>query len=299
MRWAFIVQENNSKMTIRKRNGFKLQLLLTRLSEVRTLNADGSMSISGLGILDDYKSYLRTAITANGKSDAFMREVISKAIRQDKELTEDSFVRLCNRIASTMEQMDRKSYKVLFPVWGSKGLVSGRRKWGDVSVSFDISQATPFARRASKDRAEQLRKRENNTSKVMKNLQDLPLASCSVEAVSVHDAFEKAEEAISKEIGLYSLVSSRGKFITTSEPDTPINTILLAPHMTVHDASGAISADIYWYNRWADNLTEKTRKHEDVERIKKQVEGVRRRIRKLPWREQAELALALLIVTEN
>ncbi|WP_299971785.1 hypothetical protein [uncultured Roseobacter sp.] len=279
-------------MAIRKRKNFNLQLLLTRLSNVRTLNADGSMSISGFGVLDDYESYLRTAVIANGKSDAFMREVVSKAIRQEQNLTEDSFVKHCNRIANRMEQMDRKSYKVLFPVWGSRGLISGRRKWGDVSVSFDISQATPFARRASKDRAEQLRKRDNNTSKVMHDLQDLPLASCSVDAVSVHDAFEKAEEAISKEIGLYSLISSRGKFVMTSEPDKPINTILLAPHMTVHDASGAISADIYWYNRWADHLTEKTRKPEDVARIKQQVKSVRLRLRKLPWREKAELALA-------
>jgi len=250
------------------------------------------MSMSGFGVLDDYESYLRTAIIANGKSDAFMRKVVSKAIRQEQDLTEDSFVKHCNRIASTMEQMDRRSYKVLFPVWGSRGLISGKRKWGDVSVTFDISQSTPFAQRASKDRAEQLRKRENNTSKVMNDLQDLPLASCSVDAVDVHDAFEKAEEAISKEIGLYSLISSRGKFIFTSEPDKPINTILLAPHMTVHDGSGALSADIYWYNRWAEHLTEKTRKPEDVERIKQQVERVRLRLRKLPWRESAELSLA-------
>jgi len=284
-------------MAISKRNGFDLQLLLTMLSKIRTLNADGSMSMSrsmsdSFGVLDDYKGYLRTAIIAKGKSDAFMREVISKAIRQEQDLTEDSFVKHCNRIASTMEQMGRKGYKVLFPVWGSRGLVSGRRKWGDVSLSFDINQATPFARRAIKDRVEQLRKRENNTSKVMNDFQDLPLASCSVDAVSVHDAFEKAEEAISKEIGLYSLLSSRGKFIVTSEPDKPINTILLAPHMTVHDASGAISDDIYWYNLWADHLTEETRKPTDIERIKQQVESVRLRLRKLPWREKAELALA-------
>lgn len=288
----FITQDKTSEMAIRKRKDFNLQLLLTKLSKVRTLRPDGSIELPGFGVLDDYESFLRTAIIAQGKSDAFMRRVVRAAIRQEQDLTEDSFLRHCNRIANTMEKTDRKRYKVLFPVWGSSGLVSGRRKWGDVSVCFDISQDTPFARRASKDRMEQLRQRENNTSKVMRDLQGLPLASCLVEAVSVHDAFEKAEEAISKEIGLYSLALSRHKFIFANGPNKPINTILLAPHMTVHDASGAISADIYWYNRWADHLTAKTRKPEDVERIKQQVEGVRRRIRKLPWREKAELALA-------
>lgn len=292
MREAFNKQDITSEMTIQKRKGFNLQLLLTGLSEVRTLNADGSIRLSGLGVLDDYESYLRTAIFAKGKSDAFMRKVVSEAIRQEQDLTEGSFINHCNRIASTMEQMDRKKYKVLFPVWGSGDLLHGRRKWGDVSVSFDISQTTPFARRARKDRAEQLHKHKNNILKMMADLQDLPLACCSVNAVNIHDAFEKAEEAISKEIGLYSLVSSRGQFIVTSDPDKPINTILLAPHMTVHDASGAISADIFWHNRWADHLVEKEREAEHVERIKRQVESVRRRLRKLPWRDKAELALA-------
>ena len=92
-------------MAIRKRNGFNLQLMLTRLSKVRTLNADGSMKVSGLGVLDDCESYLRTAIIAKGKSDAFMRRVVSKAIQQEQDLTEESFVKHCNRIASKMEQL--------------------------------------------------------------------------------------------------------------------------------------------------------------------------------------------------
>ena len=289
---TFITQYISSEMAISKRKGFNLQLMLTELSKVRTLNPDGSVSYWGFGVLDDYESYLRTAIIAQGKSDAFMRLVVRKAIRQEQDLSADRFVKHCNRIASIMEQNDRKRYKVIFPVWGSRGLVSGRRKWGDVSISFDISPATAFARRASRDRAEQLRKRENSTSRVMDSLQDLPLASCSVDAVDVHDAFEKAEEAISKEIGLYSLISARGQYMFTNLPDQPINTVLLAPHMTVHDHAGANSADIYWYNRWAEQLTETTRRPEDVEKIKQQVESVRRRLRKLPWREEAELALA-------
>ena len=68
----------------------------------------------------------------------------------------------------------------------------------------------------------------------IENFEGLPLALCTVKGIDLHDAFEKAEDAISKELGLYSLIASRGQFIISNEPDKPINTILLAPHMTVH-----------------------------------------------------------------
>ncbi|MEP2532163.1 hypothetical protein [Shimia sp.] len=126
----------------------------------------------------------------------------------------------------------------------------------------------------------------------MNDHHDLPIAICSVQAIDVHDAFEQAENAISKELGLFSLISSRGKFIFSTEPDKPINTTLLAPHMTVHDLAGALSFDIYWYNRWADQSPENARSQSEITKVLKQAESVRIRLRKLPWRQIAELSLA-------
>lgn len=281
-----------SKMIIRKRKGFNIGLMLARLSKVRTLNPDGSISMSGFGVLDEYESFFRTAVEAEGKTDAFVRSVVKKAAHAEQDLTEEKFIRHCNRIANSKVNNDRKKFKVVFPIWGGKGLLSGRRRWSDVSISFDVDQNSSFARRAKNDRAEQLRKRENKSSPGMNDLHDLPIAVCSVQAIDVHDAFEQAENAISKEFGLFSLISSRGKFLFSNEPDKPINTILLAPHMTVHDLTGALSFDIYWYNRWADQLTEKVRSQAEISKMQKQADNVRIRLRKLPWRQSAELTLA-------
>lgn len=278
-------------MKLNKRKGFNIELMLVRMSKARTLNPDGTISMSGLGVLDEFESYFITAIEIEGKTDAFVRSIIKKAMHAEQDLTEGKFIEHCKRIARTKINDGQRKFKVLFPIWGSIEPLAGRRRWGDASITFGIQQNSRFARRAKKDRAKQLEERKNNTSTVMDDLQNLPLALCSVEAIDVHDAFEQAENAISKELGLFSLTSSRGKFIFSSEPDKPINTILLAPHMTVHDPTGAISADIYWYNRWPSSLTRKARPDAEIKTIGSRAEKIRNRLKHLPWRDKAEMAL--------
>ena len=279
-------------MKIRVNKGFKLDLMLAKLSEERTLNSDGSVRISGFGLLDEYKSYFLTAISAEGQSHAFLRSVVGQAINAEQNLNESTFLKHCNRIANKTIRDDLRAYKVLFPVWGSRGLIAGRRKWSDVTINFDVNPDTVFARRAKRARAKQFQKLVKRKSDATKDFEDLPLAVCSVRAISPRDAFEKAENAISKELGLYSMHSGRGKFVINNGPDQPFNTVLLAPHMTVHNTTGAISTDMYWYNRWPNRLAEKHRSLEDIVKIKDFAESVRLKLRKLPWREDAEQSLA-------
>lgn len=278
-------------MKIQKRKGFNIELMLVRLAEARTINQDGSISMPGFGMLDEFESYLRTAIVIKGKTDAFVRSVIKKAIHAEQNPTEARFLEHCRRIAHTKVKQDQKTYKVLFPIWGNIEPLSGRRKWDDVSITFDISVNSRFAKKAIAQRAQQLKNRGNNATDTVVGLQSLPLAMCSVKAIDVHDAYEQAEQALSKELGLYSLTTSRGKFILTDEYDKPINTILLAPQMTVHDENGAMSADIYWFNRWPNSFTPQNRNRVEVARITKRAEYVRTRLKQLPWREEAEIAL--------
>lgn len=135
-------------MTIKKREGFNIELMLAKLSQERTVNPDGSISTPRLGNLDKYESFLRTSIIAEGKSDAFVRSIVKIAVRAEQYLTEDKFIKQCNRIANIKMRDDRKIFKVVFPVWGGKGLIYGRRKWAGISITFDISQKSPFTRRA-------------------------------------------------------------------------------------------------------------------------------------------------------
>lgn len=279
-------------MQIKKKNGFNIQMILDKLSKSRTIQSDNSIRISGFGVMEEIESFLRTAIVSEGSTDAFIRKVVKKAARAEQDLTEHTFLLHCNRISNTMLRQDQRKFKVVFPIWGCGGLLSGRRRWGNVWVAFDVKQSTSFARRAKKDREEQLRKRQSNHLRVTDDFSDLPLAVCSLQAVDVHDAFEKAEHEISKELGLYSLITSRGQSIMGTFSDKPVNTVLLAPHMTVHEPSGAIAADIYWHNSWPSQFTAKNRTDDEIKKKLQNIKMVRGRLQKLPWRGRAELALA-------
>lgn len=278
-------------MKIHKKKGFNIQPILDRLSEKRTLNPDGSIQVSGFGLLEEFESYLRTAVAFEGRSDAFARRVVKKAMNAEQRMTEQKFVQHCIRISQIESRSNLRLFKVLFPIWGSISVLSGRRRWGDVSITFDIQKNSKFARRAIADRANQLERYKQKTSLDVGDFENLPLALCSAKGIDIHDAFEQAERAISKELGLYSLISPRNQFIFSNDPDKPINTILLAPHMTAHDTAGAIASDIFWYNRWSASMTKKARSSQEVDRIVRNVDRVRSRLRKLPWREKAEEAL--------
>ena len=279
-------------MTLRVKKGFNIQPILERLSEVRTLNPDGSFTHLDYGsFLGEIESYLRTAIEFEGETDAFARRIIKKAMHAEQRMNENRFIEYCKRFSHIEVKKNQKSFKVLFPIWGSISALSGRRRWGDVSITFDIRKNSSFARKAILDRAKQSARHRGKAFIDFENLEVLPLALCSVRGIDLHDAFEKSEDAISKELGLYSLIASRGQFLISSEPDKPINNILLAPHMTVHDTTGAISSDIFWYNRWPRSMAMKERSEKELEQIVRNVDHVRGRLRSLPWKDAAENAL--------
>ena len=279
------------EIKLRKKNGFNIQLMLSALSKTRKVNPDGSLVLSRFGVLEEFERYFISAIEIDGKTDAFLKKVVEKAMNERQDLTEGDFIGACKRIALALIQKDQKEYRVLFPIWGDSQILHGRRRWGDASITFNIQRDSRFAQRALKDRAEQVESRDNSIYKTAKGMLGLPLAMCAVRGVDIFDAFEQAEAAISKELGLYSLLSSRGKPIFPTNSNQPVNTILLAPHMTIHDKSGDISTDTFWYNRWSEETRVEPRTAQTIEAIRANSEKVRLRLRKLPWRTQAELAL--------
>ena len=174
---------------------------------------------------------------------------------------------------------------------GAQHLISGRRKWDKVWIAFDVDKSSAFARKALADRITQLKTRGKNVPTVIEQVEELPWAVCSIRSINMVDAFERAEYAITKELGLYSIVTSRKKEQLSSLAERPINTMLLAPHMTVHNPSGTISNNIFWYNRWDLYLNQPGRTQDEITRIRGKFDRLRRKIRRLPWRDKAEQVL--------
>lgn len=277
-------------MKIKTRKGFNLQPVLDSLSKALE---NGDLSTGFLKFFNNsYTVYLRTALEGEGLTEAFLSQVIIKAISQTSDFTASDFLGHCNRIANEMHKERHRKFKVVFPLRGAQNLITEKRKWDNIWIDFDIVKSSKFARKAIAARTAQLKRRGDNLLPAMERTDELPWAVCSVQSINIADAFERAENAISKELGLHSLVTPRSKRIfSNSLLEPPINTILLAPYMTVHDPSGTISADMLWYNRWDSFMSPPNRTQDDIKEIRHSVEFLREKIRELPWREEAEQVL--------
>ena len=82
-------------------------------------------------------------------------------------------------------------------------LISGRRKLDNLWITFDIDKSSAFARKALAERTAQLKKRGDTLPIVIEDVEELPWAVCSIRSINMVDAFERAEYAITKELGLY------------------------------------------------------------------------------------------------
>lgn len=276
-------------MTIKTRKGFNIQPVLDLLSQSGNESDDPPR---GFGLLfSREKAYLRTAIDAKDLSDFELSRVIEKALREAPKLTQESFLKHCNLSASQIDNEKHDDFKVVFPLWGAQHLISGRRKWDKVWITFDVDKSSAFARKALADRITQLKTRSRTLPTIIEQVEELPWAVCSIRSINMVDAFERAEYAITKELGLYSIVTSLHTERIFSSSEYPINTILFAPHMTVHNPSGSITSDIFWYNRWDRFMDPPTRTQDEITKIRGKVDRLRRKIRRLPWRDKAEQVL--------
>ncbi len=276
---------------IEVRKGFKLQVALDAISRTRTLNSDGSMSIPNFTALDYWESYLASAMYAEAKSEAFIRKVIAKAIKTTQDLAADQFTKDARRIANRLEQIEEKDFKVLFPIWGNSGLLNGKRKHGNVWLNFNFSAGSRFVARAKLERAKQISKDDFSHDLPGYTFPDLPLAVASVKAIDCEDAFLLADDAISIELGLVSILTGRGQNIIPKNPRTPVGTTLAAPQITVHRPSGNLATEIFWYDGWSMRTKCRDLGKGDMSKVKAKADKIRHSVRKLPWRQKAEEVL--------
>lgn len=279
-------------VSFRKRKRFDLGLILERLSEDRKLSPDGSISYKGFGVREAYVSFLTSAVETDGLTDAFVSGVVGTVLNDKQRLSEEDFIKACNRLSNIALQKKVTKFKVIFPLLGNRGLLAGRRVWGDVSINFEPSQTTSFSRKAKEGREQQIQRRLDIGDDMKGLLLKLPWAVCSASGVDASDAFEKAEAAISKELGLHSVIFGRGKYLVNNGPVMPISDMLLAPHMTVHNSKGEIFSGVFWSNPWPAWIKESPSNLNRDVRIRKSMNHLRASVRKLPWRDDAEMALA-------
>ena len=52
----------SNEIKLRKKKGFNIDTMLSSLSKARTVAPDGSLKLSGFGVLEEFESYFRSSI---------------------------------------------------------------------------------------------------------------------------------------------------------------------------------------------------------------------------------------------
>ncbi|NYI28360.1 hypothetical protein [Sulfitobacter geojensis] len=232
---------------------------------------------------------MATALFEENRTTAYLKAVVKKAIRTRQNLELQSFLTDARRISN---QMIRAKYKVVFPIHDCGEIIVGKRKSRGVWINFDPTSNSQFMQSVRRNRQSQVGSNNFDHGANLQEYRDLPLAVVSVDAANASDAFEQAEAAISTDLGLVSLFLYRGRSIIPENPRTPIARCIIAPHMTVHSPSGALSSQQYWFNHWPQEVRRAGIPADRVTKLLRIVVQYRENLSKLPWKQTAEIALA-------
>lgn len=116
--------------------------------------------------------------------------------------------------------------------------------------------------------------------------------SVTVTARTPHEAAEKGLNGIDLVRASWNLALNRGKsWRHTSGRPSPVNDIRLSPFHTVHDLTGALATETYWYD---PSYTKPATLYSDkpnFEKLQKFAKNLRARLMLLPYRKDLESAL--------
>lgn len=276
-------------VTIKKRKGFDLEVALRAVSRDRTVHPDGSIASRSFVTVDRWESYLSSALEANGASQAFLDTVIKKSLHHKQEMTEGEFLSVCNRKATALLKT-RDTFRVLFPVWPKKEILSGKWWIGDVMINFSPSTATSFYKKSLSERM-RVASSVPEGEKYFRLAIGCPLAVATVKAINQLDAFERAEVALSVILGMHSRYLRRGPYIIPKTSRKPVSLILIAPFMTVHQSNGKLQSEMVWYEDWREEPNEVKKDYDQLQRVISAVNLLWLAVKRSKWRERAEIAL--------
>jgi hypothetical protein len=202
-----------------------------------------------------------------------------------RPITRESLLKHCTRLEQEYLLLPMKSFRLLTEIslWWTIEVPHTRA--GTATITFDPKTVKGFAERS----------RLFNETRATENFA-LPAhykrVSALVSARTPSEAAEKALNAIDLVRASWNLSLNRGKaWRHSSDLRSPVNDIRLSPFHTVHDLSGALATDTYWYD---PGYTAPAKLYSDKPRFSKLQEfakNLRKKLSHLPYRQDIESAL--------
>lgn len=275
-------------MPIKWKPRFKPQSILTRISNVRTKNPNGSgSSFSGFDLHTLLPTLHSMLDFPKASRDLDHASLIWKAVASDPEaLTPQSFLKELNKQLSDLLSMREQTYKILSTISIDTRFPISAVTINDVKIEFFNKE---FPRKYVSARENQT---ENNTIKIEHEPNRYTHLVATTKGKTPAAAYARASRSIDLYRGIWCLYcNSEMEIIGRSW--TPINKIGLGSIHTVHTIAGKIAdPGTFWFEPPRIEKLQAFHSHE-IERVHKRVQTTLRRLSQCHY--QADLTDALIL----
>lgn len=253
--------------------------------------ADGDPDgfISGGFVTSDFSIILGGCVEFHPEVPEFERKKIVTRVAHDsaivRPITVESLLKQCSKLESEYLSLPKKPFRLLTEISLWWTIDVPRTKVGEATITFDPKSVRGFEERSRlfKD------SRATLGFKLPGNYKRL---SALVSARTPYEAAELALNAIDLVRASWNLSLNRGKAWRHSGGRlSPVNDIRLSPFHTVHDSTGTLATETYWYD---PGYAKPASLYSDKPRFLKLQEfagKLRTRLTQLPYRQDIESAL--------
>jgi len=271
-----------------RRKDTDLSALAARAERAK-LDGDPGGFITGGFANSDFSIVLGGCLDFHPDLPEFERKRIVTRVSHDanmvRPITADSLLRQCSKLEQEYLALPKKPFRLLTEVSIWWTIEVPRTCVGQTTVTFNPKTVRGFAERS--------RLFNESRGSVGFALPDNYMrVSALVTARTPYEAAEKALNGIDLVRASWNLSLNRGKaWRHSGGRPPPVNDIRLSPFHTVHESTGALATETYWYDpgfaKPASLFSDKPR----FTRLQEFARNLRARLTQLPYRQDMESAL--------
>lgn len=230
--------------------GCKPQRILDAVSASRIVHPGGGFSPLD-GLSGEKWTHLVASYIVDDRHPLERLKAVSRIINTQQAWTPDTFSKAYQRAAEEISNT-RTSYICVLPLTGSRDLIELLR--GQLA-SHQRILAEPLTKRETRisrerERLKRLIDFRDMLDHALHHIQDAEI-HIKVKGSSPAHAQDIANNQAMEAIGLNAFASNFTIGRSYSGIHQPIGELLIAPFTTIHDLSGRLAAEIFWYGAWS------------------------------------------------
>lgn len=279
-------------------NSYNIDPIIAKINEVRKLGENGSVSFSD----HDHEGWTSTitsmielpaSIPLSDKRGFVGSALLSRDLPSQFSKTE--FEIMVDKEKKKYWRKPQNTYFVVFEFPWFVSLERKQMKLNTTTLFFSRSRKTPFFKNLVSHRTQLQKDCADILNYKPTTISGTQFVIAKTLARNAIAAQETCTEDFQVLLGLINMFNNRSKRSRwgTSLPRRPINDFVYLPFVTVHDASGELAHQGYWYQDWSPSRPLPHAKLEKATQvIARHLPTYLSEIKKLPWNKSANRVLA-------